>query len=535
MHTSRRSFLRNLSLGALALAPARPARAADARIEVLAGEIIGTISPNIYGHFTEHIGGVVYDGIWVGEGSKIPNEGGIRKQLLDHLRLLKAPVIRWPGGCFADSYNWRDGVGPRASRPKRANFWINDMAKAPDGPQKYEPNQFGTSEFARFARLAGAEPYLAANLRSLPPKDFYEWVDYCNAPAGATTLAALREAGGDREPFGVRYWGVGNESWGCGGDFAPDEYAVEYRRYTSWVPGFGTPLRFIASGPSGGDLDWTRRFFAKLTEKGAGMLQRVYGWALHYYCGTAGKGQAIDFTLADWYELLSKSDQMEGLIKAHWAALGDIDTKHSVKLIVDEWGAWHQPGTEVHPAYLFGQTPTLRDALISGITLDTFNRHADKVAMANVAQLINNLHALFLAREDQFTVTPTYHVFRMYAPHAGASSVRTVFSAPGVAYKLPGGTESLWGLAGSASLRGKQLTLTVVNPHATEERAAEIAVRGAKIVSGRATVLTSADIHAHNSFSAPRVLEPSTGPLTLEGGVYRFRPASVTSLELTLG
>ncbi len=533
MPTSRRSFLKDLSIGALL--PVRSAVSAEARIEVLPEEVIGTISPELLGHFTEHIGGVIYDGIWVGEDSRIANEGGIRKQLLDYLRALKPAVIRWPGGCFADSYNWRDGVGPRARRPRRVNFWINDLANAPGGPQKYEPNYFGTNEFVRFARLTGAEPYLAANVRSLPPKDFYEWIEYCNAPAGSTTLAELREATGDRNPLSVRYWGVGNESWGCGGDMTPDAYAEEFRRFTSFTPSFGTPLRFIAAGPNAGDLEWTRRFFPKLTEKGLSALNRVWGWALHYYCGTSGKGQAIDFTLDDWYELLGKANRMETLVESHWAAMGEVDRQRKVKLVVDEWGAWHRAGTEVHPAYLFGQTPTLRDALISGLTLDIFNRHADKIAMANVAQLVNNLHALFLAREDKFTITPNYHVFRMYGAHAGAKSVRALFSVPGIAYKSAGGTQGLWGLAGSASVRGNRLVVTVVNPHATEECAAAIVVRGAKIVSGSETVLTSTDIHAHNTFVSPRALEPRTAAVELKGGVHRFRPASVTLLDLTLG
>ena len=193
----------------------------------------------------------------VGEDSKIPNQGGIRTALVEALGPLRPAVIRWPGGCFADSYNWRDGVGPRARRPRRANFWINELKDAPDGPYKYEPNHFGTNEFMRFTKAVGAQPYLAANVRSLPANDFNDWVEYCNAPAGATTLAELRAAAGDREPFGVRYWGVGNESWGCGGDLTPDDYAREYRRYTAFVPTFGSPLRFIAAGPT--EATWTGR------------------------------------------------------------------------------------------------------------------------------------------------------------------------------------------------------------------------------------------------------------------------------------
>ncbi len=457
------------SAGILGLVAATSSAAAEANIEILIEEPVGSISPEIYGNFTKHIGGVIYGGIWVGEDSKIPNEGGLRKQLL---RLLHPPVIRWPGGCFADSYDWRDGIGPRARRPRRLNFWltIGDLAKAPDGPQKYEPNEFGTAEFMRFVRAVGAEPYFAANIRSLTPRDFYEWMDYCNTPAGKTTLADLRAANGDRDPFRVRYWGVGNESWGCGGDLTPDEYAMEFRKFTSFVPRFGDPVHLIAAGPNGGDLNWTRGFFAKLTEKGTGMLNRVWGWALHYYCGTTGKGQAIDFGIDDWYELLHKANRMEALVEQHWASMGEVDSRHRTKLVVNEWCAWHHAGTEVDPAYLFGQTPTLRDALISALTLDIFNRHADKIAMANVAQLVNNLHALFLAHEDRFTVTPTYHVFRMYMPHAGATSVRTIVTAPRVTF---GGREnaaaSMWRLAGSASIRGRQLTVTVVNTHATEE------------------------------------------------------------------
>ena len=203
-------------------------------------------SPEIYGHFVEHLGGVVYDGIWVGEGSRVPNIGGIRKALVDALRKVKPGVIRWPGGCYADQYDWRDGIGPREKRPKRTNFWIDAGEWSPGanrtGPQGYEPNQMGTVEFARFCKLAGAQPYFAANVRSLKPLDFDQWAEYCNSPADRTTLGAQRAADGEREPLDVRYWGVGNESWGCGGNFLPEEYATEFRRFTAWVPGYGKPL-----------------------------------------------------------------------------------------------------------------------------------------------------------------------------------------------------------------------------------------------------------------------------------------------------
>jgi alpha-N-arabinofuranosidase len=544
---SRRDFLQLALAGAVvALAP-RTARAADARVEVLIDEPIGPVTANLYGHFVEHLGGVVYDGVWVGEGSPIPNTNGIRKALVDHMRRLPAGPIRWPGGCFADSYDWRDGIGPRASRPRRTNFWANDMASLPDGRGKYDPNQFGTNEFVRFCRLAGGDPYLAANLRSLPPRDFYQWIEYCNSPAGSTTLADARAALGDRDPFGVRYWGVGNESWGCGGNFTPEEYATEFRRYTAWVPRYGVNLAFIGSGPNSGDIGWTRRFFSKLTEKGDGALGGLWGWALHHYSWNVsrgattdwfqGKGDAIRFTNDEWYELLNEGDKMDGLITAHWAAMSEIDRRHRVKLVVDEWGAWHKSGTEMNPAHLFGQQSTMRDALLAALTLDTFHRHADKVVMANVAQLVNCLHSLFLADGDRFVVTPTFHVFETYAAHVGGQSVRTLISAPSVGYERVGSKGSLWGLAGSASVKNRTLTLTVVNPHVSEARETEIAVRGATPSSARITTLASADIHAHNTFDQPdavRTREEAAGPARSGVLTCRIPAASVSRISIEL-
>jgi alpha-L-arabinofuranosidase len=519
-------------------APSLRAAVTEATIDVLVDEPIGTISPDLYGHFTEHIGGVVYDGIWVGPDSKVPNQGGIRTALVEHMRRIRPSVVRWPGGCFADSYNWRDGVGPTANRPRRTNFWNNTkfLRDAPDGPAKYDPNQFGTNEFMHFCQLIGAQPYLATNLRSNTARDFYDWVEYCNAPAGQTTLSDQRAAAGDQKPFNVRFWGVGNESWGCGGNFTPEEYAMEFRRFTAWVPEYGAPLSFIGSGPNGGDVDWTKRFFAKLGERDRNLVRSLYGWAMHYYCGTSGKGDAIDFTVNDWYDLLAKALHMESLINTHWKAMGEMDPEHHVKLVIDEWGAWHNQGTEIAPWHLFGQNSTMRDALVAGLTLDTFNRHADKIAMANVAQLINNLHSLFLAREDKFVATPNFHVFEMYAAHHNGQSVRTSFNAPELAVDSLK-SRSLPGLAGSASLRDKRLTLTVVNPHASEPRAATIQVRGAKPVSGTGQTLSSPDIHAHNSFDRPNEVQPRDVIVKISGGqlTHEFPPASVTRLELSLG
>ena len=321
---------------------------------------------------------------------------------------------------------------------------------------------------------------------------------------------------------------------------------MEYRRFIAWIPRYGVNLAFIGSGPNGGDSEWTRRFFTKLVEKGQGQLGSLYGWGMHNYTWNLSKGQSNDwfsakgdglsFALEDWYELFRQGDGMEALIKSQWDAMGQIDRQHRVKLIVDEWGAWYKPGTEAHSTHLLGQASTLRDALLSGLTLDTFNRHADKVVMANVAQLINCLHALFIAHEDHFIVTPTFHVFEMYSAHHGGTAVRTLFSAPTVNYTRMGKPASFWGLAGSASLHDKELIVTAVNPHASEPKDADIVVRGATVQSARSRVLTANDIHAHNSFENPRALEPRDDVVNLRNGsvVFRLPPASVVRLQLKL-
>jgi alpha-N-arabinofuranosidase len=551
----RRDLLRSTVAGAgvllatrcLPFAEAFDSATTGARIEVLTDEPLGTISPNIYGHFTENLSGVVYDGMWVGENSKIPNIHGIRKELVDEMRKIKPSVVRFPGGCFADSYDWRDGIGPADKRPRRTNFWEDEESPSAPASHKYDPNQFGTNEFVRFCKLIGSEPYLAGNVRSLSAQEFYRWIEYCNSPAGSTTLADTRAAAGFPEPFNVHYWGVGNESWGCGGNFTPQEYAVEFRRWTTWVPRFHQELAFIASGPNVDDWNWTRGFLEEILKKGRGQLRSIYGMALHHYAWNLsrgatqdwvkGKGDALKFDVVDWYELLREGERMEGLITGHWQIMSEFDHEHSIKLIVDEWGPWYRPGGEATPTNQLEQIPTLRDAVFSGMTLDMFNRHPEKVAMANCAQLINCLNSLYLAHEDKFCVTPVGHVFGMYADHQGGQSLRTIFSVPDVTYDRDGKQARFWGLKGSASLHDKQLVLTAVNPEVTSAHETEIVVRGASVQSGSATTLTNPDIHAHNSFEQRNVVTPQSKAVEGKGGrlTYTFSPASVTKLVLTLG
>ncbi len=547
----RRDFLSTaLAVAASGLA-ARSTRAADGLVEVLLDEPIGMIAPELQGQFSEHIGEVIYNGVWVGENSKIPNIGGIRKALVERMRQIRVPVVRWPGGCFGDSYNWRDGVGPRAQRPVRTSFWqtVPDLAKAPDGPQKWEPNTFGTADFARFCQLSGAQPYLSANVRSLTPLDFDQWVEYCNSPAGTTTLAQTRAGDGSREPFNVKFWGMGNESWGCGGNMRGGEYSMEFRRFTAWVPDYGQKLHFIASGPGADERDsqvvWTREFFENLVGKSTHLFNRVYGFALHYYCNGTEHDDAINFSLDDWYLLLRQADYMDPLLQQHWTVMGEYDPARKVKLVVDEWGAFHH-STALGPQYLWSYVPSLRDALLSAIHLDIFNRNADKLAMCNVSQLVNNINTLFLTRDEQLVLTTVFHVFDMYKSHQGGRSVRLVFDAPSItAAPAPGGSDasartnlknSLWGLGGSASVQDKTLVLTVVNPHASEARQADVSLRGGAARSAQVTVLTAPDIHAHNDFDQPDAVVPKIRIADISGRrfAWTFPAASVTKFEITL-
>lgn len=573
---SRRTFLKTSTLAASALA-LRGSGAlasnivqstqADAHIELLPAEPIGTISPEIYSHFIEHLGGVIYDGVYVGEKSKIANTAGIRNSFLDMMRAIKAPVLRWPGGCFADSYDWHDGIGPRDKRPARAGFW-----------DQQDSNQYGLHDFMRTCKLIGCKPYLAANLRTQPARDFYQEIEYANAPSGnlpsnsaapamPNAQALLRAANGDKEPFNVDLWGVGNESWGCGGNMTPEEYAAEYRRFTAWTPSYSkNPLRFVAVGPNGDDTDWTTRLFKALHANPES--RKLWGLSIHYYTsGSPTKfaaGDALKFSADEHYDLLTRGSLMDKVITDHWLAMGNTPaddrakadpTAHRVKLVVDEWGAWYGKGTELAPGYNLSQQSTMRDALLTGITFDIFQRHADKVAVAAVAQSINCIHSLMLAQGDQFTLTPTFHVFQMYLPHQGAQSIRAEFTAPSLNNPL-GNTPSqvggnsyigqlppvktLAGLSGSASIsptNPKLVTLTVVNPSLDRPLTTEVSLRGASIAFATGTVLVSNDIHDHNTFANPNAVKPT--PATLKAPTagrlfHTFPAASITTLQITL-
>jgi alpha-L-arabinofuranosidase len=497
----RRTFVKATALAAIdALAGPAPSSPADTEIELSPGDAGPVISPQLYGHFIEHLGGVIYDGVWVGRGSSIPNVDGIRKQFVDDMRRIGAPNIRWPGGCFADGDHWRDGIGRAAARPRTYNYWQRSM---PTGMDATETNQFGIQEFMHLCRLVGATPYLAANVGSGTPQEFHDWVAYCNAPAGSVSLASERAANGDPEPYGVRYWGVGNESWGCGGTMKPEEYATLYRRFVTQFPAYTAPF-LVATGPRGhspdGDIGWTTGFFEAM--RGA---MPPNGFSVHFYTDfrpTAVK--AGDFTAAEWYEVFLRGVRLEKVIQDHWLEMGKFDPAHRTKLVVDEWGVWYRPGSEIAPGYILSETITLRDALHTGMTFDIFNRHADKIAMANVAQTINCIHSLFLARGPDFVRTPVYHVFDMYRSHMGARLVPVRSPFPEMNVPAMAGVARLAALSASASIRDRRLTVTLTNPSIEASMPVRIKLTGgANVLEARGLVLTHPDMRATNTFAKP--------------------------------
>lgn len=357
----------------------------------------------------------------------------------------------------------------------------------------------------------------------------------------------MREAAGFPDPFKVRYWGVGNESWGCGGNFTPEEYASEFRRYTSWIPKYGVDLQLIGSGPNSNDLYWTHRVFEQLYARSPYGNESFVGWSVHYYSWNLsrgktddwikGKGDALAFDAGDWHELIRVAAGIEQVIGDQWSAMGQYDKQHRVKVVVDEYGPWYREGTEIDPSHIFGQQVTVRDALATALTLDIFNRHAEKLLLATNAQLINNINALFLAHGDRFVTTPNFHVFDMYADHQGGQSLRTEFSVEDLRYMRDDMPVRFWGLNGSASVLGNNITLTVVNPGVDRSLDAQIVLKGAHVAESAASVLTAEDMHAHNTFENPDAVKPAALAITKTGEHSRLTlpPRSVTKISLLMG
>ena len=406
-----------------------------------------TIAPEIYGQFSEHLGTCIYGGLWVGEDSDIPNEDGYRTDVLEALKALQIPVLRWPGGCFADEYHWRDGIGPKENRPRMVNSnWGGTI----------EDNSFGTHEFLNLCEKLGCEPYISGNVGSGSVEELAKWVEYMTADNGP--MAEERKKNGREKPWKVKYLGVGNESWGCGGNMRPEYYSDLYRRYATYCRNFnGNRLYKVASGASDYDYNWTEVLLKQIGN-------RMHGLSLHYYTvkGWRGsKGSAIDFSTDEYYETLGKALEIEPVIRRHIALMDAADPERRIGLLVDEWGTWfdEEPGTVRGHLY---QQNTMRDAMVAALTFHVFHRYADRITMANIAQIANVLQAMVLTRGDEMVLTPTYHAFWLYRPHQGATFVPTTCSA---AERQVTKTRSIPEVSVTASRdKAGKLHLSVVNP-----------------------------------------------------------------------
>lgn len=464
----------------------------NAKITINTDQQVGTISRHIYGHFAEHLGRCIYEGIWVGEDSPIPNTRGIRNDVLEALRKLSIPVLRWPGGCFADEYHWKDGVGPRDQRKRMVNTNWGGVV---------ENNHFGTHEFFDLCELLDTEPYICGNVGSGTIQEMQEWVEYMTFD-GESPMANWRKENGREKPWKLKYFGVGNENWGCGGNMRAEYYADEYRRYQTYVRNYGENKVYkIAGGANVDDYHWTET----LMKEAGGLMD---GLSLHNYTVPGGfevKRPALGFDEAEWFETMQLSLRMNELITRHSAIMDQYDPKKRVGLIVDEWGTWFQVEPGTNPGFLYQQN-SLRDALVAGLHFHVFHRHCDRVHMANIAQTVNVLQAMILTEGDKMLLTPTYHVFEMFKVHQDAEALALHLETG--EYQV--GSESVPQVSASATKRSDgtiDISLCNVDPY--QKASVSLGLRGlagALNVSGR--VLTHTDMNAHNTFEKPETVKP---------------------------
>jgi alpha-L-arabinofuranosidase len=509
--------------GASGAVPARAASAAvtgarEATLTVRAAAPGPKIDRHIFGQFAEMLGRGIYGGVWVGPGSSIPNTDGYRNDVLAALKALHVPVIRWPGGCFADDYDWRDGIGPRAQRPVRVNTHWGGVL---------EPNAFGTNEFLDFAAMIGADAYLTGNVGSGTPREMADWVEYVTS-GSQSTLARLRRANGRDRPWRLPFFGIGNEAWGCGGNMRPQYYADLFRRYATFVRDHAPKgIKLVASGPHDDDYHWTEVLMAR-----AGDLMDAL--SLHYYTIPTGsfkhKGAATGFGEDQWASTLEAAERMNDYITRDSAIMDRYDPHRRVALYVDEWGTWYDAAPGSHPGFLYQQN-TLRDALVAALSLNIFERHADRVRMANIAQMINVLQSMILTRKGEMVLTPTYYVFRMYVPFQGATLLPVRLDAPSYRY----GHIALPAVDATAARDASgtiHLALVNLDPH--REATVSARIEGASPRSAAGQVLTAAAMDARNTFADPRAIGPVPFAGVSRRGrlIFRLPPKSVAVVAL---
>jgi alpha-N-arabinofuranosidase len=463
------------------------------------------VNRNIYGHFAEHLGRGIYEGIWVGPDSPIPNTRGIRNDVVAALKDLNIPVLRWPGGCFADEYHWKDGIGPKEKRPSMINTHWGGVV---------ENNHFGTHEFFDLVEQLGTEAYITGNVGSGTPQEMMEWIEYMTSDA-ISPMANLRRQNGREKPWHLPYFGIGNEPWGCGGNMRAEYYGDEYRKYNTFIKNYDRtkPIFRIAAGADASNFNWTEVLMDRVG-------RRMNGLSLHYYTLPTGnwskKGSATEFGEDQWFSTLSRTLKMDEYLTKHAAIMDKTDAEKRVGFVVDEWGTWYdvEPGTE--PGFLYQQN-TLRDALVAALNFHIFQRHADRVVMANIAQTINVLQAMILTDKAKMIKTPTYWVFEMFKVHQGGTSLPVELQAP--PYTFVG--ESMPGVSVSAT-RAADGRIYVSFANANPNQAVTLKVTLTGVTASKATgrVLTAGAMNARNTFTTPDAVTPvpMTG-ITLTSGV----------------
>ncbi|WP_416441954.1 alpha-N-arabinofuranosidase [Phnomibacter sp. MR] len=478
------------------------------------------IYANIYGHFAEHLGSCIYGGFYVGDTSRIANTNGVRNDIIDALKKLKVPNLRWPGGCFADTYHWKDGVGPKNNRPAIVNRWWGGVT---------EDNSFGTHDFLNMCELIGAKPYLAGNVGSGTVQELADWVQYVNAPANTSPMSKWRVQNGRTNPWNVTIWGVGNEAWGCGGNMKPEYYANVFRQYATYMTDWNNSDKLfrVASGANVDDYNWTEVLMRDIPHN---MMEGV---ALHHYSFVkwSEKGSATDYNEQQYFATMKTALRMEELVTRHSTIMDKYDPAKRIALVVDEWGGWYnvEPGT--NPGFLYQQN-TIRDAMIAGVTLNIFNNHADRVRMANLAQAVNVLQAVILTNKEQMILTPTFHVMEMYNVHQDAKLLPIQIKT--AQYTM--GNEKLPAVSASASVNKEgitHITLTNIDPSKPQEISIDAKAHAFKSVSGR--ILTAKKLQDFNSFDNPNLIQPaafSDAKISGTSLIVKLPPHSVVVLAL---
>lgn len=476
------------------------------------------IPAELFGQFSEHLGRCIYEGIWVGPDSDIPNVDGYRTDVLEALKALHIPVLRWPGGCFADEYHWMEGIGPQEGRRKIVNNnWGGTL----------EDNSFGTHEFLNLCEMLGTEPYISGNVGSGTVEELAKWIEYMTASSGS--MAELRARNGRKEPWRVKYIGIGNETWGCGGNMTAQYYSDVYKRYALYSRNYGRNSLFkVACGPTDTDYDWTRTMMQNARSQ-------MDGLSLHYYTvkGWSGsKGSATEFTPVDYYNTIAKSAAIENILKEHIAIMDSYDPGRHVALVLDEWGTWFDVEQGSNPGHLFQQN-TMRDAMVAAINLNIFTKFVERLKMANIAQVVNVLQAMVLTDGKQMVLTPTYHVFRMFSVHQNATRIPVEFNC-GTIVSEEGRTMDDFSIASSRDASGR-IHITLANPRLDQDKTVELTFDSIYPDTVSGSLLTASDITAHNEFGKAPAVVPKSLPGIKRNGktvTVTIPAASVAVLEV---